>query len=234
MHVDPAKYVHLPFFVPLGDEVAEALAPHLRLHHVRRRGVIFRQGDPSDPCHILVSGKVKIASTSMSGDEAIIDVLMPGDLFGIAGVVGDLPRVSNATAMEACEVLSLPCAVLKDTVFRYPSAFEKLLHQLIRRLTLSIQQQVIQGTQRVYARLAMKMLTLSRLDDRLPAGLSHQDLASMIGSTRATVTRILQDMRRQGCVEERDGAIVVASVEKLLELAGNEALPFESSPTVLP
>ena len=62
----------------------------------RRGEVIFHAGDPGDALFILVSGEVKIALPSETGDEAIIATLRPGDVFGELALLDGAARSATA------------------------------------------------------------------------------------------------------------------------------------------
>ena len=222
--------VRLAFLRDLEEASLEWLRPFIRVRSVPRRTVIFRQGDASTTAYIVVSGQIRITVISSNGTETTLDVLGRGDVFGVAGLAQGMACISNATSARPTRLLEIPTEALRTLMERHPAVLRDLLGLLLRRLSRSIQDQVAAGTQRVYARVAQKLLSLSGAEPspnderRLPAGLSHQDLASMIGSTRATVTRILQEMRRQGVVDLDPSSrqLIIREAQSLLQLAEAE------------
>jgi CRP/FNR family transcriptional regulator, cyclic AMP receptor protein len=216
------------------DEVAVAqLLAESTVQAVRRRAVVFHQGDPSHSAYLVLQGRLDIRVLLSDGTEMTMDVLGPGDLCGIAGLVGNFPRISTAVAARPSRLLQIPTPALRGAVERNPELLMHVTGHLMRRLTRAIQEQVANRTQRVYARVVVKLLTLAEPDEhgerRLPEGLSHQDLASMVGSTRATVTRVLQDLKRRGLlqVDTSTGCFVIAEAEKMSEFAESELLVSE-------
>lgn len=214
----------------------------MQVRDVPRHACLFRQGEASDPAYIVLSGKVRISVLTAGGAEMTLDVLGPGDACGVAGLAGAFPRISNAVAIRATRVLAIPTDVLRALMEKHTAVFHHLLQQLLRRLARSIQEQVAGGTQCVYARVAHKLLALSQTctpggqERALPSELSHQELANMVGSTRATVTRVLQEMRRQGILDDDPARrqIVIREVDRLLEFSDGAELPEPSGITVFP
>lgn len=228
----------LPLLGALGEESLARLAPCLKRRRISRGTVVFRQGETSTAAFVVLSGAIRINVLSVNGAEMTIDVLGRGDTFGIAGLAGDLPRLSTATATRATELLEIPTATLRSLVQLHPQVFHQMLEQLLRRLGRSIQEHVASGTQRVYARVAVKLLALSEEEQgqrRLPERLSHQDLASMVGSTRATVTRVLADLRKRGIldVEASTRRLIIREADKLSAMSDVEP-SFNSGIIVLP
>ncbi len=242
MSTDVAACCRTSFLKDVRPEHLQPFLGRMRVRDLPRQACLFRQGEESDPAYLIVSGQVRINVLTSGGAEMTLDVLGPGDACGVAGLAGPFPRISNAVALRPTRVLVVPTAVLRTLMETHPDVFHHLLRQLLRRLARSIQEQVAGGTQRVYARVAQKLLSLSETcggDGReraLPSGLSHQDLARMVGSTRATVTRVLQEMRRQGILDDDPNRrqIVIREVDRLLEFSEGTDLAEASENTVFP
>lgn len=242
MSTDPAACCRASFLRDVEPEHLQPFLPRMRVRDLPRHACLFRQGEDSDPAYVVVSGQVRISVLTAGGAEMTLDVLGPGDACGVAGLAGPFPRISNAQALQPSRVLVIPTAVLRTLMEKHPNVFHHLLRQLLRRLARSIQEQVAGGTQRVYARVAQKLLSLSEncsQDGRtraLPSGLSHQELARMVGSTRATVTRVLQEMRRQGILDDdpHRRQIVIREVDRLLEFSEGTDLMETPGITVFP
>lgn len=188
----PAGALH-----PLQAEARELSCP--------RGHTLFRQGDASTHTFLILEGSVRLCATNPEGVEVVLDHLSRGDCFGIVGIVGPLPRQSTAVTTTRARLLQMSTRGLQSVMEARPELFSHVLRQLVHRLAHANQEKVVLASQRVYGHLALKLLTLSRADGparRLPAHLSHRELAALIGSTRATVTRAFQELRRQGIVEE--------------------------------
>lgn len=230
----------LAFFRDLDAEGVERLLGASRVRSLPHRTVIFRQGEESHSAYVVVQGRVGISVLLPDGTEMTIDVLGPGDAFGLAGLASNMPRVSNAQAMRSSKVLQIPTNALQALVDRNPRFLMTVTAHLMRRLTRAIHEQVATSTQRVYARVAIKLLSLAETNEegecRLPERLSHQALADMVGSTRATVTRVLQDLRRRGLLEidAETGQFIICEAENLSGLADAGIVLPSLEGTILP
>lgn len=211
----------LPFFAGVPSEALAGLRSETRELTCRRGQVIFRQGDASTHTFLILEGSVRLGATNPDGVEVVLDHLSAGDCFGIVGIVGPLPRQSTAVATTRARLLQMPTKTLQALMQGRPDLFAHVLRQLVHRLAHATQEKVVLASQRVYGRLALKLLTLSRSEGegrRLPAHLSHRELAALIGSTRATVTRAFQELRRQGIVEEDEEGVIIRREEPLREM----------------
>lgn len=226
----------LPFFAGTPREVLTTMQEQARELACPRGHVIFRQGDASTHTFLILEGSVRLCATNPDGVEVVLDHLSAGDCFGIVGIVGPLPRQSTAVATTRTRLLQMPTTTLQALMQARPELFTHVLRQLVHRLAHATHEKVALASQRVYGRLALKLLTLSRAEGearRLPAHLSHRELAALIGSTRATVTRAFQELRRQGIVEEDQDGVIIRREETLREMV-DWFEPGASEGSVLP
>jgi CRP/FNR family transcriptional regulator, cyclic AMP receptor protein len=85
---------------------------------LRKRQVVFSQGDPADAVFYIEKGKIELKVLSQEGKEAILAVLGLGDFFGEGCLVGQPLRMATAIAVTECSVMrlekSVMIAVLRD------------------------------------------------------------------------------------------------------------------------
>ena len=94
-----ASLALIPFFSGLDAAALERVAAGTRTRRFRRGEVIFHAGDPGDALFVIVSGEVKIAVPSESGEEAILTTLREGDVFGELALLDGAPRSATAAAL---------------------------------------------------------------------------------------------------------------------------------------
>ena len=94
-----ASLARIPFFSGLDAAALERVAAGLRTRRFRRGEVIFHAGDPGDALFVIVSGEVKIAVPSESGEEAILTTLHDGDVFGELALLDGAPGRPPAAAL---------------------------------------------------------------------------------------------------------------------------------------
>lgn len=111
------------------------------LRRYDRGETLFLQGDTCNMIHIVLQGWVKLFRISVSGSEAVVGVFAPGESFGEAIALRNMPYPVSAEAVTKCEVLQLPSKVLVDLIHQDPevaltilqSAFSHL-HGLVTQL----------------------------------------------------------------------------------------------------
>jgi CRP-like cAMP-binding protein len=168
-------------------------------------GRVFEPGQPARNLFFVAKGLVKLTDVSPAGDEVIVHLYHPGDIFGERCFLGAAQQFF-ATAVEHSDVLEMPASGVIDQIRSRPDTLVELLGELSGRLT------AIEGefhsfvSDSVLVRLGAKLLTLASAPDRdgdwldLPHGFSHEAFAQMLGVHRETVTRAIAGLRKLGVV----------------------------------
>ncbi len=147
---------------------------------------------------LVCRGVVQLSTFYPNGNEALIGFAGPSMPFGSPLTALD---PYQATAMTDVDVLRLPVAEVEAN----QDLARGLNRQLIRRLrqteallALSGRRRVEDRLQQLLALLAMELGTSTPEGMRLNVRLTHQNLANAIGTTRVTITRLLNRFREEG------------------------------------
>jgi CRP/FNR family transcriptional regulator len=185
-----------------------------------RKTLIFDQGDPSRTVYFLKRGTVRIARVTSEAKEVTVAVLGPGDLFGEESLFGSGDRATVAIAIESV----LLCTVRADDLFQLIQSEPLLALNVAKILQERLADAAAQMEDIAYARVADRLMHLFRrlagdhgtpVPDgvRIETRLTHADLATLIGSTRETVSLELSHLVRAGAIRLDDRRFVVPTAE---------------------
>jgi CRP-like cAMP-binding protein len=217
-----------PWFAALPPADRKALVAACERVHLAAGEMLFRQGDAVPPGQGaffgVVAGGIKASSLREDGKEAILVVLEVGNWFGEISLIDGQPRTHDATAVGDTEVLALPRPAF-DRMMQRPAfalAVCRLLAGRVRSLYGMVEDATLRSTR---ARVARRLLLLARgdatqaRDARPVVPVSQEALAMMLGVSRQTLSKELQQLAREGAIELGYGKIAIASVG-LLERSG--------------
>ena len=186
---------------------------------------IVRKGDPGSCLYGILSGRVRIYSTSPEGDEITLNVQEPGELFGEIALLDGSTRTASAAAMEHVDLLRIHRDHFLSYLKANPDLTLRMLSLLCQRLRWI--SSIIEDTAFLAfpARLAKRLLLLAEHYRRPEAHditipLSQHDLASMVGAGREAINKQLALWRSAGIVDTRRGIIVIRNSEALRALIG--------------
>lgn len=213
-------------FNSLPNDAAERLADSLVVLDFGPREFILYEDEPTHGFYLLRAGKARIFRTGADGREQSFRLIGVGDTFGEVPVFDGAANPASVEALERCEVVLFPAAVVVDTVRHFPDVALALLLHFARRVRMftEIVEQV--SLQTVPARIARYLYQIAREEGAecpegicVPRTITHRDLASLIGSVREVVSRSLKVMEEDGVIYVRRHEIIVRDIETLRRMA---------------
>ncbi len=183
-----------------------------RNRRFRKGAYIFRLGDPATDLHVIVEGQVKLVSPSSGGNERIIAIYGPDDFIGEAFLAESARYRMDAVALT--EVVT--CPVGREEFIAMSRTSPALALSFAERLTGHLFQswdQLTSSYDTIKVRLAKAMLRYAERFGKpvgdgwvaLTTELNHADLASMISSTRVSVSMAVAQLRQERLLEGTRG-----------------------------
>jgi CRP/FNR family cyclic AMP-dependent transcriptional regulator len=178
---------------------------------------LFQEGGRSKSVYVVCTGQVKLFCTSREGNTLILKIAMPGDVLGLGAVLSDSNYEVTAETIQPAQIKRIG---REDFLLFLEKHGEGSLHAAralsddykaaffdARRLALS-------GS--AAGRLAGVLLdwgkaagACGKLEMRFTMALTHEELASMVGSSRETVTRMLTRFKKEKLIEMRGSSILI-------------------------
>jgi CRP-like cAMP-binding protein len=212
-------------FAQLGDSDSDALLAHATVARYGEGSQIFAKGDPGNSMMAVLRGRIIISSPSLDGRQVVLTVFRDGDVFGEIALLDGKERTADATAMTDCELLVVPRRSLLALLERRPDLCVCLMVVLCERLRRTNEQVEDLAFLDLEARIAKVLIRLSEENGdgstaATPAGvkISQRALGELVGGSRESVNKHLQDWKRSGIIAVEKGAIVIRDLEALAEL----------------
>lgn len=203
------------------------LGEHTHPRRYRRRELLFAPDDTGDAVYFIKEGRVRLYTVSEEGREITLAVLGPGDICGERALFDTTMRQVYAEAMDPAVICSIHREDFLDFVRRHPLVFQEVAGLLSERLGAAVQQLEQIAFKDVPGRLACLVLGLAqRTGQRVENGatirhnLTHRELASLIGTTRETLTQTLSRLAADELLKTERGAVTVLDSATLRSLCG--------------
>ena len=213
-----------PLFTSLNDNDLKTILNDFKPRLYRRDEIIFSQGDESHEVYLVQKGKLRIFRVSPSGGETSINIFFPTDIVGEFAAVDNQPRSASAKAIGSCSLLVMPQTRFLHHLRTIPDlalALAKLLTNKLR-WTAAYAETIAQYD--AAGRLLHILLSYNNQFGEvveegkryvLNLALNQNDLASLIGTRREWVNRLLQDWRKRGLVEYKAGKIIILDLPRV-------------------
>lgn len=191
---------------------------------IAKGSTIFTQGEFPDSVYFIEAGRVKLSAAKGRRDaEVTLLVVGQGDLFGMADIFCT-ERRQSAVALEDLVVQYLSKETMIEMMLMVPQFAVNLLQAASVNFLKLIDRTASYSGSWAYRRLASALLRLSAEGDpmpegiRLKSGVTHEFLASLIGSARETVTLGLKKLKETEAVAQ-DGRVLTVNPELLRQIA---------------
>jgi CRP/FNR family cyclic AMP-dependent transcriptional regulator len=207
----------LALFDGLTDEELARVASIARERRYRKGTILFNEGDPGDAIYFVREGRVRVTRLSAGGQEQVLKVWGPGSAIGLV-VLADksgypaTAQVTEDAVLYAFRVDDL-LTLMDESRTLAANAF-RLVGQRLRLARDTAHDLAVRSTHGRLASLLFKTAE-DQGSNRITLGLTHQEIAGMIGASRETVTRALADFRRTGCIAVEGESIVILDEKRL-------------------
>lgn len=166
--------------------------------------IIYHEGAEADTAFILGKGMVKLLSYLPNGRARIVRLHGPGSIIGISGIL-EPEYAHTAVAVNQVQVLKVPVSFIKETKQNDPEMFldiSEKWHQYLREADVWITQF---STGSIRSRVARLIVFLSYLEQETDSDyvqlLTGEEMASILGVTPESVSRVIADFKRQNILQ---------------------------------
>lgn len=216
----------------LTDEELSLLDAAKTMQVVRKKQVLFKEGDPVDSIVCLLSGRVKLSKETKLGEEHLIQLAGEGDMLCSHALVGgEHQQTLTARALETTEVCRIEPERFIDLMEKSPNLLRGFLKKLAA--TVSDKENTIfslsYGT--VRERVARALLALdnrfgvkSEDGSLIDIRLTREEFACLAGTVLESAVRTLSEFKAKGYIATKGRTITVLKRERLERIAaGNES-----------
>ncbi|HEX3792242.1 MAG TPA: Crp/Fnr family transcriptional regulator [Pseudonocardiaceae bacterium] len=217
------KGTEASFWQTLDQNERSAFKSVGRLHDFRAGQTIMRQRDTDGWGAVLMNGHARVLMRDDSVTR-VIAIRHPGDIVGELSLIDRQPRSATVQAAGGVRALVLTMEQLWRITERHPRVLRVLLTVVSERLREADRRR-IEFAADVRRRIACLLVEYVELYGQpSPEGTfvpitSQADLASIVGTSRGSVARVLRELRDLGLVHTSRGAVVVRDFAGLRALA---------------
>ncbi len=200
------------------NALKEFFVSELTTRSFSKGDIIYHQGDAAESFYYLKKGKVRVFMTSPDGMEKTLSTASPGEILGEAAFFDKMPRISSAGALTEVEVVPVNEQKLLALIRETPRLATELLGiQAARIRQLSAQIDAMTFLQ-ADGRIARLLLQTAAENGSNTLAVTHEEIASIVGVSRVTVSKILSSFAKRGLIRSSYRKLTLADPDALSEL----------------
>jgi CRP-like cAMP-binding protein len=212
-----------PLFEDLNDRDALIVASFVKEEKLEKHTIVYKTNDPSDYLYFLVKGVVKVGTHSSDGREVIKSILHPLSMFGELGLVGEKNRPEFAMSMhEGATLLKISISDLQQlmqsnhalcmkVLFLVGSRLRRVEERMEGLIFKDARTRIIEFLKDAANRRGRKV----GFETLLKHSLTQQDIANITGTSRQTVTSVLNELKKENLIYFNRRSILIRDLNQL-------------------
>jgi CRP/FNR family transcriptional regulator len=189
--------------------------------------MVIGETDPIRSFYVVISGQLKLYRSSAEGKEQTLQLLGPGDPFGLCTAFATDSFPASAMAIEESTVLLIPGTVMEATAKQEPALLFNIIQILSQRLkdsmTIieSLALKEIPGRLASFLRHALPKDVVGN-NTAVELTISQRELSKILGATPEALSRALRKMANDGILSTAGRIITILDHKALEQLAEGE------------
>jgi CRP-like cAMP-binding protein len=212
----------------LPAEELEMLFAHTSEEMYEKGQILFREGAYPAGIFFIKDGKVKKYKVDKKGREQIIYVANTGEIVGYHALLAEERYPDAASTLEDSKIVFIPKEDFLEVLNVSKVLPQRLLKTLSHEFSVFANSLALFAHRNVRERFAMQLVLMrEKYKQNFTQGMeveinmSREDLASLVGTARENIVRILKDFKEEGIVETKGRKIIIKDVKKLISVTNH-------------
>ena len=209
-------------FCSLSGEAMEAFETLIHPAVYPKGAMLFVEGQSPRGTFVLCSGRVKLSTGSRDGKTLIMQIAEAGEMLGLSATLSGEPYEVTAETLDPCQINFVKRDDFLQFVATHPEACLRVA-QLLSNSYHSAYEQIrsLALSNSCAERLARLLLDWSHRGEatkqgiRLRLGVTHEEIAQMIGTSRETVTRLFGELKNRQVISLKGANLLICDKSAL-------------------
>lgn len=205
----------------LTSELKKYIENYSKYEVYKKNSYIMDSEDTLEKFFIIIEGKVKVSRINFhTGREQILYILSKGDMYDIVSLMDGNMNENIVSTIEDTKIISFPINIARN-IFKSNLNFNQFLltyaAKQIRHVESLLTDISLLNTEQRFIKLLIDHINNDTGQLELINGLSHEDIASILGSVRKVINRDINNLKEEGLIEVKRKDIIIINKNKLIE-----------------
>ncbi len=183
-------------FEHISQKSLHALAEICLLKNIRKKEWLFMEGYDGHSLFLLIEGHIQLLHTTPEGQEVVIKMVKPGELFAEAILFEENTYPVSALALERCSLFMIPrhqfMCLLQHEDFR-----NDFLANLMKKMRFLVRQIRYLSVSSIEERFFSFLEEMHGRSGRIVCRISKKDVAAAISTTPESLSRLLARLKKE-------------------------------------
>ena len=211
MQTNPLQNV--PLFNACSREILDELTSKSVIRSVHKNTILIMEGDIPHSIYFLLEGAARVFCENKYGKEITLQELGAGDSFGKLASLYKHPSLASVITKSECKILIIHAADFEKLYNNRSELTEVLSQQWANKIARLSHHLKVITLESINQRVYWALERYSKLDERLVrvSRATHKELANLIGCSRESVSRALQELKESGQIKIEGNLVILCS-----------------------
>lgn len=204
------------------NDMHQDIEKYGKVQHFSKGELIFTPEEMCNKFFFVLDGRIKVSQVSLKdGKEQILKILSYGDMYDIVSLLDNQIHDNLLHALDDVKVMVFPKEIITKWMHDNKE-FNKLLFPYIAKQfrdmeELALDLSFYDTSERLVKLISKNINTENKHNFNLIHDLSHEEIASLIGTVRKVLNRHLQTLKHDGIIHVSHKNIEILNTQKLLD-----------------
>lgn len=190
----------IPFFSDYSEQDLSSLITTSIIKTLRKNTIIIHESDIAHSLYFILQGSVRVYSENARGKEVTLNELGVGEMFGELAWLSNNKRSASVITKQQVKLLIIQASEFEKFYFDHPETSKSIVSKYaaqISQLSEHLETIVLENIEEKVI-WAIKSYAIKSDADTWIASVTHKELANLIGASRESVSRAIQDLKASG------------------------------------
>lgn len=200
-----------------GLETLNGLSNEKKIRTLKKKDLLFEEGDHPRFLYFVNSGKLKIFKTNEGGKVYILQIIEKGEFVGHIDILKNQNHQSSASALTETSVSLIPKEDFTALISQDRDVAAQIIKMIANDVVEKEEQLLNMAYNSVRKRVADALLLLQQ-EEGEAIHILRDDLARIVGTAKESVIRMLTEFKEDGYISIKNSLITIIDVERLKEI----------------
>lgn len=194
--------------------------------------ILFNENEMCGGLYFVITGKIKIVKTDLSSGQCLLFIAKPGDFLGLHAIINEDMHTTSACALTKSTVCFIPADEFMEIVESNNTVKLVVMQLLCKRIDQLEDKVAMRSERPTDSRLADSLLSLltahgTDSNNVIRIELKSDDLASMVGTSKAYLHKIINEFIKQKIISYELNKIKILDLQRLKDMLETSNIPAE-------
>lgn len=212
-----------PLLGTLSPQTLKALSRRAIIRRLMHGELWISRTERANGIAIIIEGGLRSTTFTTDGREYVFSIMKKGDIWGLVSTIDGIDNANDVYAHDTTTILTVDrrttlAAMGEHSDFRI--CLTEILCQRLRMANKALEDRALQPIEVRLVRLLLSLRGSASIGSPDKINVTQDMLAKILGCTRPTVNKKVQELERDAILVASYGCIQITDLDRMMRLSG--------------